>query len=237
MQEASTTGVIFPTWLLGQPTCPSQDINWPLSVPSFLSHPLLTCYLYPIWLYPHISLHFTLSITLYLSIFHRPFSFTYLFYPHAVSSDLPVALTLVALIAMIKAISFSLAPPTLGQTAVCPLLFLFHHQNLIPFPSGPVKVLSCPPGYHISIQFFTCGLLTTLVMEAVNTSETLIYLYETTQYHIPEGCYIHANYLIIIIIIIIFHHEYRPGWPVSVSAFMSSSSLFIGHPGHCLPFG
>jgi hypothetical protein len=28
-------------------------------------------------------------------------------------------------------------------------------------------------------------------------------------------------------IIIIFHHEFRPGWPVSVSAFTSSSSLSV----------
>jgi hypothetical protein len=29
------------------------------------------------------------------------------------------------------------------------------------------------------------------------------------------------------IIIIIFHHEFRPGWPVSVSAVISSSSLVV----------
>jgi hypothetical protein len=40
-----------------------------------------------------------------------------------------------------------------------------------------------------------------------------------------------------IIIIIIFHHEFRPGWPVSVSAVISSSSLLSGLPGHRLPFG
>jgi hypothetical protein len=39
-----------------------------------------------------------------------------------------------------------------------------------------------------------------------------------------------------IIIIIIFHHEFRPGWPVSVSAVVSSSSFLSGHPDHCLPF-
>jgi hypothetical protein len=38
-------------------------------------------------------------------------------------------------------------------------------------------------------------------------------------------------------IIIIFHHEFRPGWPVSLPAFTSSSSLFSDHPGHGLPFG
>jgi hypothetical protein len=42
--------------------------------------------------------------------------------------------------------------------------------------------------------------------------------------------------LVTIVIIIIFHHEVRPGWPVSIAAFTSYSSLFIGHPGHCLPF-
>jgi hypothetical protein len=31
--------------------------------------------------------------------------------------------------------------------------------------------------------------------------------------------------------------QIRPGWPVSVSAFTSSSSLFSGRPGHRLPFG
>jgi hypothetical protein len=31
-------------------------------------------------------------------------------------------------------------------------------------------------------------------------------------------------------IIIIFHHELRPGWPVSVSAVMSSNSLLSGRP-------
>jgi hypothetical protein len=39
------------------------------------------------------------------------------------------------------------------------------------------------------------------------------------------------------IIIIIFHHEFKLGWPVSVSAFTSSSSLFSGRPGHRFPFG
>jgi hypothetical protein len=38
-------------------------------------------------------------------------------------------------------------------------------------------------------------------------------------------------------IIIIFHHEFRPGWPVSVSAVISSSSLLSGRPGRRLPFG
>jgi hypothetical protein len=38
-------------------------------------------------------------------------------------------------------------------------------------------------------------------------------------------------------LIIIFHHEFRPGWPVSVSAVISSSSLLSGRPGHRLPFG
>jgi hypothetical protein len=31
-----------------------------------------------------------------------------------------------------------------------------------------------------------------------------------------------------VFIIIIFHHEFRPGWPVSVSAVVSSSSLLSG---------
>jgi hypothetical protein len=43
--------------------------------------------------------------------------------------------------------------------------------------------------------------------------------------------------VIIIVVIIIFHHKFRPGWPVSVSAFTSSSNLFSGHPGHHLNFG
>jgi hypothetical protein len=45
------------------------------------------------------------------------------------------------------------------------------------------------------------------------------------------------NLIITIIIIIIFHHEFRPGWPVSVSAVILSSSLLIGLPGCRLPFG
>jgi hypothetical protein len=40
-----------------------------------------------------------------------------------------------------------------------------------------------------------------------------------------------------VIIIIISHHEFRPGWPVSVSAVISSSSLLSGRPGRRLPFG
>jgi hypothetical protein len=32
------------------------------------------------------------------------------------------------------------------------------------------------------------------------------------------------------IIIIIFHHEFGPGWPVLVSAIMSSNSLLHGRP-------
>jgi hypothetical protein len=43
--------------------------------------------------------------------------------------------------------------------------------------------------------------------------------------------------IVIIIIIIIFHHEFRPGWPVSVAAVISSSSLLSGRPGRRLPFG
>jgi hypothetical protein len=39
------------------------------------------------------------------------------------------------------------------------------------------------------------------------------------------------------IIIIISIHEFRPGWPVSVSAVISSSSLLSGRPGRRLPFG
>jgi hypothetical protein len=38
-------------------------------------------------------------------------------------------------------------------------------------------------------------------------------------------------------IIILFHHKFRPGWPVSVSAFLSSNSLLSGCPGRRLPFG
>jgi hypothetical protein len=38
-------------------------------------------------------------------------------------------------------------------------------------------------------------------------------------------------------IIIMYHHEFRPGWPVSVSAVISSSSLLSGRPGRRLPFG
>jgi sorting nexin-29 len=38
-------------------------------------------------------------------------------------------------------------------------------------------------------------------------------------------------------IIIIFHHEFRPGWPVSVLAVISSSSLLSGLPGRRLPLG
>jgi hypothetical protein len=38
-------------------------------------------------------------------------------------------------------------------------------------------------------------------------------------------------------ITIIFHHEFRPEWPVSVSAVISSSSLLSGRPGRRLPFG
>jgi hypothetical protein len=37
--------------------------------------------------------------------------------------------------------------------------------------------------------------------------------------------------------IIIFHQEFRPGWPVSVSAVISSSSLLRGLPGRRVPFG
>jgi hypothetical protein len=37
--------------------------------------------------------------------------------------------------------------------------------------------------------------------------------------------------------IIIFHQEFRPGWPVSVSALISSNSLLGGRPGRPFPFG
>jgi hypothetical protein len=43
--------------------------------------------------------------------------------------------------------------------------------------------------------------------------------------------------IIIMIMIIISHHEFRSGWPVSVSAFTSSSNLLGGHSGCRLPFG
>jgi hypothetical protein len=38
-------------------------------------------------------------------------------------------------------------------------------------------------------------------------------------------------------LLIIFHHEFRPGWPVLLSAVISSSSLLSGCPGHRLLFG
>jgi hypothetical protein len=39
------------------------------------------------------------------------------------------------------------------------------------------------------------------------------------------------------VIIIISIHEFRPGWPVSVSAVISSRSLLSGCPGRRLRFG
>jgi hypothetical protein len=46
-----------------------------------------------------------------------------------------------------------------------------------------------------------------------------------------------TDYSVKLIIIIIFHHELRPGWPVPVLAFTSSSSLFSGRPDRRLPVG
>jgi hypothetical protein len=46
-----------------------------------------------------------------------------------------------------------------------------------------------------------------------------------------------ARNVFLLIIIIISIHEFRPGWPVSVSAVISSSSLLSGRPGRRLSFG
>jgi hypothetical protein len=50
-----------------------------------------------------------------------------------------------------------------------------------------------PTGYCNSTQFFSRGLLITLLMEAVSTSETSVYFYTTTQRNIPEGCHLHTR--------------------------------------------
>jgi hypothetical protein len=49
---------------------------------------------------------------------------------------------------------------------------------------------------------------------------------------------VHIIIIIIVIVVdIIFRHEFITGWPVSVSTFTSSSSVFSGRPGRRLPFG
>jgi hypothetical protein len=73
-----------------------------------------------------------------------------------------------------------------------PLLSLFPHLIIIPFLTGPVMVLLCLTCFHISTKFFMHSLLITLMMEAVYTSESFV-TWETTQYHIPEGCRLHTT--------------------------------------------
>jgi hypothetical protein len=36
-------------------------------------------------------------------------------------------------------------------------------------------------------------MIVALMMEVVGTSETPVYIYETTRHHIPEGCYLHTR--------------------------------------------
>jgi hypothetical protein len=61
------------------------------------------------------------------------------------------------------------------------------------------------------------------------------------QFEFSASCHsvqnILSSLLLSVNIIIIFHHEFSPGWPVSVSAVISSSSLLRGLPVCRLPFG
>jgi hypothetical protein len=60
------------------------------------------------------------------------------------------------------------------------------HPILTDFPTGPIKVLPCPNGSHISNQFLARGVLIALMMEATSTSETSETFYHTTQRNMPE---------------------------------------------------
>jgi hypothetical protein len=42
------------------------------------------------------------------------------------------------------------------------------------------------------MHFFPCGLLITLIIEAISTFETSVSLYKITQCNIPEGYYLHT---------------------------------------------
>jgi hypothetical protein len=57
------------------------------------------------------------------------------------------------------------------------------------------------------------------------------------KYPIPIITTSSVNQFIIMITIIMIHHEFRTGWPDSLSSFTSSSSLFSGRPSRRLPFG
>jgi hypothetical protein len=70
------------------------------------------------------------------------------------------------------------------------LLSLFPHF----FPHGLFKVLPCITSSNIRNQFFTRGLLTAMMMEAVCTSETSIYFNKTIHHYIPEGCNLHTHH-------------------------------------------
>jgi hypothetical protein len=64
-----------------------------------------------------------------------------------------------------------------------------------PFPIGPAKILPCPTNSIISTRFFTFGLFTTLMMEAVRTSETSVSFNNTTWHYIQDGCHPLRNLL------------------------------------------
>jgi hypothetical protein len=57
-----------------------------------------------------------------------------------------------------------------------------------PFAFGPAKILPCPTNFDVSIRLFARGLFIAMTTEAERTSETSVYLNETTRRYIAEGC-------------------------------------------------
>jgi hypothetical protein len=57
---------------------------------------------------------------------------------------------------------------------------------LTSFPAVPAEVMPCLTGSYMSNQFLACGLLITLMIVPVRTSETLVNSYQSTQRYTPE---------------------------------------------------
>jgi hypothetical protein len=81
-----------------------------------------------------------------------------------------------------------LFPLCLAGGCLHPLAYLI----ITPFAIGQAKTLPGLTNSYTSTYFFACILFITLMMEAVSTSEMLVYFNKTTQRYIPEGCRLHV---------------------------------------------
>jgi hypothetical protein len=72
-------------------------------------------------------------------------------------------------------------------------MFIFDHCCEIPDVSSQA-FSTCPRCVYVGLKRFDFKtMIVALMMEVVGTSETPVYIYETTRHHIPEGCYFHTR--------------------------------------------